>query len=109
MWWSTVGGIVTLTYSILALTLVVEAQPAKVPRIGVLALTTMQERDQVLFREGPRERGYAEGHNIRVEYRWLAAGQAERLNDLAAELVHLPVDLLVAVSTPAAHAAQRAT
>lgn len=44
-----------------------------------------------------------------IDYRWVAAGQAERLNDLAVELVQLPVDLLVAFNTPAAHAAKRAT
>jgi putative ABC transport system substrate-binding protein len=109
MWWSTVGGIVTLTCSILAVSLAVEAQPAQVPRIGVLSLAPAPERDQALFREGLRERGYVEGQNILIEYRWAAAGQADRLNDLAAELVRLPVDLIVAVSTPASQAAKRAT
>ena len=37
------------------------------------------------------------------------AGQTDRLNDLAGELVRLPVDLIVALSTPAAQAAKRAT
>ena len=41
--------------------------------------------------------------------RWAMAGQTERLNDLAGELVRLPVDLIVASPTPAAHAAKRAT
>jgi ABC-type uncharacterized transport system substrate-binding protein len=63
---------------------------------------------QAEFREALRERGYVEGQTLRVDYRWVAAGQADRLNDLAAELVRLPVDLIVAVSTPAAQAAKRA-
>ena len=71
MGWNIVGVIVTFTCSLLAATLVVEAQQAHVPRIGVLALTATPEREQALFREGLRERGYVEGHNIRVEYRWV--------------------------------------
>ena len=109
MWWSTIGVIVALTCSILAASLVVEAQSAPVPRIGVLSLAPTPERDQALLREGLREQGYVEGQNILVEYRWAAPGQADRLNDLAAELVRLPVDLIVAVSTPASQAAKRAT
>jgi putative tryptophan/tyrosine transport system substrate-binding protein len=113
MWWSTVGVIVSLTCSLLALPLPVAAQPAHVPRIGVLAMeggmVATPERFQAEFREALRERGYVEGQTIRVDYRWVAAGQTDRLNDLATELVRLPVDLIVAVSTPAAQAAKRAT
>jgi putative tryptophan/tyrosine transport system substrate-binding protein len=109
MWWNTVGVIVTLTLSVLAAPLTIEAQPANVPRIGVLGLVSTPERDQAQFREGLRERGYVEGQNILVEYRWVAAGQADRLNDLAVEFVRLPVDLIVALSTPSVQAAKRAT
>jgi putative tryptophan/tyrosine transport system substrate-binding protein len=113
MWWSTVGVIVSLTCSLLASPLPVEAQPAHVPRIGVLAMeggmVATPERFQAELREALRERGYVEGQTILVNYRWVAAGQADRLNDLATELVRLPVDLIVAVSTPAAQAAKRAT
>jgi putative ABC transport system substrate-binding protein len=113
MWWSTVGVIVSLTCSLLASPLPVEAQPAHVPRIGVLAMeggmVATPERFQVEFREALRERGYVEGQTLLVDYRWVAAGQADRLNDLAMELVRLPVDLIVAVSTPASQAAKRAT
>jgi ABC-type uncharacterized transport system substrate-binding protein len=113
MWWSTVGVIVSLTCSLLASPLPVAAQPAPVPRIGVLAMEggmiATPARFQAEFREALRERGYVEGQTIRVDYRWVAAGHAERLTDLATELVRLPVDLLVAVSTPAAQAAKRAT
>jgi putative tryptophan/tyrosine transport system substrate-binding protein len=109
MWWRTVGVIVTLTLRLLAAPLAGEAQPAKVPRIGVLGLVSTPERDQTQFREGLHERGYIEGQSILVDYRWVAAGQADRLNDLAVEFVRLPVDLIVALSTPSVQAAKRAT
>jgi putative ABC transport system substrate-binding protein len=113
MWWSTVGVTVTLTLCLLTAPLTVEAQPAKVPRIGVLAveggMVATLERFQAEFREALRERGYVAGQTILVDYRWVAAGQTDRLNGLAVELVHLPVDLIVAFNTPSAHAAKRAT
>ena len=109
MWWSTVGVIATLTLCILAAPLAGEAQPANVPRIGVLGLVSTPEREQAQFREELHARGYVEGQTIRVDYRWVAAGQAERLDDLAVELVRLPVDLIVALSTPSVQAAKRAT
>jgi putative ABC transport system substrate-binding protein len=55
-----------------------------------------------------RELGYVEGRNIVVEYRY-AAGKFERLADLAAELVDLKVNVIVAHTTPGAMAAKRAT
>jgi putative ABC transport system substrate-binding protein len=64
-------------------------QPAKVPRIGIL--TPAAEASTPVFeafRQGLRELGYVEGPNIVLEFR-LAAGQADRLRDLAAELVQL--------------------
>jgi hypothetical protein len=66
-------------------------------------------RFQAEFREALRARGYVEGQTILATYRWVAAGQTYRLHDLAVELVHLPVDLIVAFNTPAAQAAKRAT
>jgi putative tryptophan/tyrosine transport system substrate-binding protein len=113
MWWRTIGVMVALTLSLLAVPLPMEAQPAHVPRIGVLAMEGGMVGHagtfQAEFREALRERGYVEGQTIHVDYRWVAAGQTDGLNDLAAELVRLPVDLIVAVSTPAAQAAKRAT
>ena len=52
--------------------------------------------------------GYVEGRDLTLEVR-SAEGKAERLADLAAELVHLPVDLMVAYTTGGVLAAQRAT
>ena len=60
------------------------------------------------FRQGLRALGYVEGKNLVIEYRY-AEGKAERLPDLAAELVHLKVDVLVAGGAPAIRAAQLAT
>ena len=60
------------------------------------------------LREGLRERGYVEGNNLRFEYR-MAEGQNERHAALAAELVALPVDVIVTWGTPAALAAATST
>jgi putative ABC transport system substrate-binding protein len=100
----------TLTLGLLVVPLAAEAQQqTHVPHIGVLVSIPTPELFQEQFREGLRELGYTEGQNIHVDYRWAAARQVERLNDLAAELVHLKVDLIVALYTPSAHAAKRAT
>ncbi len=107
----TVGFIATFALGILLAPLTANAQLAgKVPRIGYLSPTSaagaMDLRDP--FREGLRELGYVDGKNIVIEYRW-AEGKYDRLSNLAAELVGLKVDLVVAISTPAAQAAKRAT
>jgi len=110
MWCSAVGFIVTLTLSLLAAPRTVTAQPrSTVPRIGVL--TSAAEASTPLweaFRQGLRDLGYVEGKTIVLEYRF-AAGQNERLPALAAELVHLQVDLMVTNSPAGAQAAKDAT
>jgi putative ABC transport system substrate-binding protein len=93
---------------LLAVPLVVEAQQAQVPRIGVL-LTVDLERTRTRVREELRGLGYVEGRNVLLEFRLVPAGQADRLPDLAAELVRLKVDIIVAQFTPAALAAKAAT
>jgi putative ABC transport system substrate-binding protein len=60
------------------------------------------------FRQGLRELGYVEGQNIVIEYRY-AEGRDDRLADLAAELVRLKVDVIVAVSGVGTRAVQHAT
>jgi putative tryptophan/tyrosine transport system substrate-binding protein len=60
------------------------------------------------LRQGLREYGYVDKQNIALEYRY-AEGKAERLKDLAAELVSLKVDVIVAGSTPGVMAARNAT
>jgi putative tryptophan/tyrosine transport system substrate-binding protein len=97
--------------SLLAAPLTAEAQQtAKVYRIGLLGGTppTTEPRVWEGFFQELRERGYVEGQNIRFEGRWYG-DQTERLPALAAELVRLKVDVIVAGASPAPEAAQRAT
>jgi putative ABC transport system substrate-binding protein len=86
-------------------------QPARIPRIGYLspgsASGGFQARDEA-FRQGLRDLGYVEGRTIAVEYRF-ADGRFDRLPELAAELVSLKLDLIVAVVTQASVAAKGAT
>jgi len=86
------------------------AQAGRVYRIGILeTVSADRNRDNMdALLRGLRERGYVEGQNLRIEYR-SADGRAERFLDLATELVHLPVDLIVTRGTPAAKAAKAAT
>src|SRR5262249_46712860 len=90
--------------------LAAEAQlTKKVPRVGVLAGQTPEASPPILaLRQGLRELGYVEGQNIAIEWRW-AHGKNERFADLAAELVQLKVDVIVAATDPAVQAAQKAT
>ncbi len=84
-------------------------QAAKVPRIGVLAQHRAPSPHLLeAFLQGLRDLGYVEGRNLVIEYRD-AEGKVERLPALAAELVTLKVDVIVAPSTVAALAAKHAT
>jgi putative ABC transport system substrate-binding protein len=85
-----------------------EAQPNKIPRLGYLSTTSENTPASEAFRRGLRELGYVEGKNIAIEYRW-ANGKFDRLSDLAAELVHLKVDIIVVQSAIVARAAKKAT
>src|SRR5262245_20381212 len=85
-----------LALALLGAPLAADAQPsAKVARIGYLLATT-QEQEPVLeaFLEAMRALGYVEGQHFVMVYR-AAERQYERLPDLAAELVRLPVDVLL--------------
>ena len=81
-------------------------QPVRVKRIGLMG--NLQLRPIESFRNRLRELGYIEGQNLIVEYRF-AEGREERYSGFAAELVALPVDLIVTWGTPAAFAAKHAT
>jgi putative ABC transport system substrate-binding protein len=97
--------------TLLAAPLVAEAQPAgKVPRVGWLRLGSPGSSPWEMegFLKGLRELGYVEGENIVVQYRY-AYDKPERLFALAAELVTLRPDVLVALSTAPVRALQRAT
>jgi putative tryptophan/tyrosine transport system substrate-binding protein len=95
---------------LLATPLSAEAQQAtKVARIGILGpVVEPTKRFDVAFRQGLRDLGYVEGSNLVIEYR-SAEGKVERLPALAAELIALNVDVIVAVTTPATLAAKQAT
>jgi len=85
-------------------------QPAKILRIGYLSSdspSTIAVRIEA-FRQGLREFGYVEGKNILIEWRF-AQGKADRLRGLAAELVHLNVDVIVTSGPAATRAAKEAT
>ena len=85
-------------------------QPGKVYRLGYLSTPTRQSVERVveaLLRK-LRELGWVEGQNLIIEYRW-AEGNVERLPELAAELVRLKVDIIVAPAGSAALAARNAT
>jgi putative ABC transport system substrate-binding protein len=79
----------------------------KLSRIGVL-VPANPEPFWSQFRAGLREHGYVEGQNVVLELR-SADGHPDRLSELAAELVRLNVDIIVAQFTPAIFAARHAT
>jgi len=111
MWCSTLGCLVTLTLSLLVPSLAAEAQQlTKVHRIGWLgAGSPLSSRAYVeAFQQSLRDLGYIEGQNLAVESRY-AEGKMERLPELAAELVHLTMDVLVTSGSPATQAAQHVT
>jgi putative ABC transport system substrate-binding protein len=85
-------------------------QTGKMARLGMLMPGSSAHSETILepFYRGLRDLGYIEGKNIVFERRY-ADGDVERLSDLAAELVKLKVDVIVAWSTPVALAAKHAT
>ena len=92
---------------LLAVAVIAEAQqPKKVPVIGYLGGSGASRIDA--FRQGLRELGYVEGKNIVIEYRY-AEGKLDRLNELAAELVRLKVDVIVTRGSASTRAAKAAT
>ena len=101
--------------ALLAAPLAAEAQQAgKVYRIGILlpvpapAPGVMPAIVVPVFLAGMRERGWVENEEFVLEPRY-AEGKIDRLPELAAELVRLKVDVIVAMGTPAAVAAKQAT
>ena len=89
------------------LPLATRAQRPRPVTIGVLNQEN-PEPLRTLLRDALREIGYAEGENLRLEFR-SAEGNRDRLASLAAELVGLKVEVLVAYPTPAVIAAKQAT
>jgi len=88
-----------------------QSQQARIPRVGFLHPAIPQNNFLASIeslRQGLHELGYDEGRTIVLETRW-AEGKLERLPGLAAELVRLKVDVIVAFSSPAVLAAKDAT
>src|SRR3989475_6134683 len=86
--------------------------PEKGPRVGYLnpgsPSDPLSQRRLEAFRQGLRELGYVEGQNIAIESRW-AEGKYDRYPALAADLVRLKVDVIVAHGGAATQAVQQAT
>jgi ABC-type uncharacterized transport system substrate-binding protein len=109
MWYSTFRCLVTLCLSLLVVPFATGAQPlVQMPRIGVLVLETSPHQGFDALRHGLRELGYVEGQTIAFESR-RAEFNFERLPALAAELVRLPVDVLVTHGPQGIRAAKDAT
>jgi putative ABC transport system substrate-binding protein len=104
--------LVTLALGFVVASLAADAPPpTKVYRIGWLRTGSPgagTDASGEVLRQRLRELGYVEGRNL-VIYERFAGGGVERLPALAAELVHLPVDVLVAAGVAAIRAAQQAT
>jgi putative tryptophan/tyrosine transport system substrate-binding protein len=99
----------SVAFGLCAALLAANALPAgKIPQIGYLSSGSTNARLDEAFRQGLRELGWVEGQNMVIEHRF-AEGRFDRLPELAAELVRLKVDILVAQPTPAAVAARNAT
>ncbi len=100
---------VLLTLSILLTPVTVAPQaPAKTPQIGVLRIGAPADASGDTLRQALRDLGYTEGRNIVIADRW-AEGRVDRLPDLAAELVRLKVDVIVASGVAGIRAAKQAT
>jgi putative ABC transport system substrate-binding protein len=106
--------LLVLLLSLLTASLAVEAQPTGKPvRLGLLyssspAFNPQADPFDKAFAEGLRENGYVVGQHLVIEFR-SALGKPDRFPALAAELVGLPADVIIAISTRAAQAAKQAT
>jgi putative ABC transport system substrate-binding protein len=104
------GSAALAAFSLLPRHEVAGQQIRKAPRIGFLAVGSREGRAFMIegFRRGLREHGYVEGQSIVIEYRF-SGDRNDRLPALAAELVAMKVQLILASGTPASFAARDAT
>jgi putative ABC transport system substrate-binding protein len=106
---SSLTRLIPLALGLLAMLPAADAQPAeKVSKLGILASASGHPGLRETFRQGLQALGYVEGQNLHVESRQ-AEGRMERLPALAAELVQLEADVIVAMGSSAVRAAQQAT
>src|SRR4249919_2202886 len=99
----------TLCAMLYALCASAEAQQSgKIPRVGILFIGGRDQPHLQSFKEGLHERGYEEGKNIKLEYKY-AEGKQERLDELAAEFVRDKVDIIVTTASVSALAARKVT
>jgi putative tryptophan/tyrosine transport system substrate-binding protein len=107
-----IGLLVTLALGLLAAPLTAAGPPGKMPRVGVLDFDSPPAspdwKTRSLFLQELRKLGWLEGQNLVLEYRW-AEGRGSRLYTLAAELVRLPVDVIVVSNSLAIRAAKQET
>jgi putative ABC transport system substrate-binding protein len=100
---------IVLGVLLVALNYSAAAQPIeRIPRIGVLFIGGRNQPHLEAFKQGLRERGYTDGKNILLEYRY-AEGREDRLSELATELVQLKVDVIVVTADVSAQAAHQVT
>jgi len=91
--------------------LTAHAQQPALPVVGFFGASTASSPQgywSAALVQRLHELGWTDGHNVAIEYRW-AEGRDERMTEIAAELVRLKVDVIVAAGTPAAIAAKQAT
>ena len=101
--------VLTLYAMLFALCASAEAQqPGKIPLVGILFIGGRDQPHLQSFKQGLRERGYTEGKNIKLEYKY-AEGKQERLDELAAEFVRDKVDIIVTTASVSALAARKVT
>jgi putative ABC transport system substrate-binding protein len=108
----TIGLLAVLALSLLAAPLGAGERPRKVSRVGMLSVSFPPAapgwQQSVPLLQSLHDLGYVEGHSLAMAYRW-AEGRPERLPALAAELVRLPVDVIIAPSNYEIIAARPAT
>jgi putative tryptophan/tyrosine transport system substrate-binding protein len=88
-------------------------QPERMPRIGVLMNSAADDSEGkarlAAFLQGLQQLGWTDGRNVRIDIRWGATGDIDRIRKYAAELVALTPDVILAATTPSIAALQQAT